>query len=90
MLETMLAGPMGCALFEFKKTDADRWQIFSPVSPETYDQEHSYWFANCRSKRSHGTHRHTVFQLYQQSMGQDLADTAFAAVKKVFGRISDS
>jgi 3-hydroxyisobutyrate dehydrogenase-like beta-hydroxyacid dehydrogenase len=33
---------------------------------------------------------HTVFQLYRQSMGQGLADQDFAAVKKVFERISDS
>jgi 3-hydroxyisobutyrate dehydrogenase-like beta-hydroxyacid dehydrogenase len=33
---------------------------------------------------------HTVFQLYRQSMGLGLADMDFAAVKKVFERISDS
>jgi hypothetical protein len=33
---------------------------------------------------------HTVFKLYRQSMGQGLADQDFAAVKKVFERISDS
>jgi hypothetical protein len=33
---------------------------------------------------------HTVFQLYRQSMGQGLADQDFAAVKKVFERISDA
>jgi 3-hydroxyisobutyrate dehydrogenase-like beta-hydroxyacid dehydrogenase len=33
---------------------------------------------------------HTVFQLYRQSMEQGLADQDFAAVKKVFERISDA
>ena len=49
MLETMLAGPMGCALFEFKKP-----------------------------------------MLIDESMGQGLADQDFAAVKKVYERISDA
>jgi hypothetical protein len=34
--------------------------------------------------------RYFSFQLYRQSMGQGIADMDFAAVKKVFERISDA
>jgi len=89
MLETMLAGPMGCALFEFKKPmliDGNFTAQF-PLKHMTKDIRFALQTAD--EKGAMVPIGHTVFQLYRQSMGQGLAEMDFAAVKKVFERISD-
>jgi 3-hydroxyisobutyrate dehydrogenase-like beta-hydroxyacid dehydrogenase len=90
MLETMLAGPMGCALFEFKKPMliADSFSAQFPLKHMTKDIRFALQTAD--ENGAMAPIGHTVFQLYRQSMGQGLADQDFAAVKKVFERISDS
>jgi len=89
MLETMLAGPMGCALFEFKKPmliDGNFTAQF-PLKHMTKDIRFALQTAD--EKGAMVPIGHTVFQLYRQSMGQGLAEMDFAAVKKTFERISD-
>ena len=90
MLETMLAGPMGCALFEFKKPMLidDSFSAQFPLKHMTKDIRFALQTAD--ENGAMAPIGHTVFQLYRQSMGQGLADMDFAAVKKVFERISDS
>jgi 3-hydroxyisobutyrate dehydrogenase-like beta-hydroxyacid dehydrogenase len=90
MLETMLAGPMGCALFEFKKPMLidDSLSAQFPLKHMTKDIRFALQTAD--ENGAMAPIGHTVFQLYRQSMGQGLADMDFAAVKKVFERISDS
>jgi len=89
MLETMLAGPMGCALFEFKKPMLidDSFSAQFPLKHMTKDIRFALQTAD--ENGAMAPIGHTVFQLYRQSMGQGLADMDFAAVKKVFERISD-
>ena len=89
MLETMLAGPMGCALFEFKKPMLidDSFSAQFPLKHMTKDIRFALQTAD--ENGAVAPIGHTVFQLYRQSMGQGLADMDFAAVKKVFERISD-
>ena len=89
MLETMLAGPMGCALFEFKKPMLidDRFSAQFPLKHMTKDIRFALQTAD--ENGAVAPIGHTVFQLYRQSMGQGLADMDFAAVKKVFERIND-
>jgi 3-hydroxyisobutyrate dehydrogenase-like beta-hydroxyacid dehydrogenase len=90
MLETMLAGPMGCALFEFKKPMLidDSFSAQFPLKHMTKDIRFALQTAD--ENGAMAPIGHTVFQLYRQSMGQGLADQDFAAVKKVFERISDA
>lgn len=90
MLETMLAGPMGCALFEFKKPMLidDSFSTQFPLKHMTKDIRFALQTAD--ENGAMAPIGHTVFQLYRQSMGQGLGDMDFAAVKKVFERISDS
>ena len=90
MLETMLAGPMGCALFEFKKPMLveDSFAPQFPLKHMTKDIRFALQTAD--ENGAMAPIGHTVFQLYRQSMGQGLADQDFAAVKKVFERISDA
>jgi 3-hydroxyisobutyrate dehydrogenase-like beta-hydroxyacid dehydrogenase len=90
MLETMLAGPMGCALFEFKKPMLidDSFAAQFPLKHMTKDIRFALQTAD--ENGAVAPIGHTVFQLYRQSMGQGLADQDFAAVKKVFERISDA
>jgi len=90
MLETMLAGPMGCALFEFKKPMLidDRFSAQFPLKHMTKDIRFALQTAD--ENGAMAPIGHTVFQLYRQSMGQGLAEQDFAAVKKVFERISDA
>jgi 3-hydroxyisobutyrate dehydrogenase-like beta-hydroxyacid dehydrogenase len=90
MLETMLAGPMGCALFEFKKPMLinDSYSSQFPLKHMTKDLRFALQTADDNGAMT--PIGHTVFQLYRQSMGQGLADMDFAAVKKVFERISDA
>ena len=90
MLETMLAGPMGCALFEFKKPMLidDNFSAQFPLKHMTKDIRFALQTAD--ENGAMAPIGHTVFQLYRQSMGQGLADQDFAAVKKVFERISDA
>jgi 3-hydroxyisobutyrate dehydrogenase-like beta-hydroxyacid dehydrogenase len=90
MLETMLAGPMGCALFEFKKPMLidDSFSAQFPLKHMTKDIRFALQTAD--ENGAMAPIGHTVFQLYRQSMGQGLADMDFAAVKKVFERISDA
>ena len=90
MLETMLAGPMGCALFEFKKPMLieDSFAAQFPLKHMTKDIRFALQTADENGATT--PIGHTVFQLYRQSMGQGLADQDFAAVKKVFERISDA
>jgi 3-hydroxyisobutyrate dehydrogenase-like beta-hydroxyacid dehydrogenase len=90
MLETMLAGPMGCALFEFKKPMLidDSFSAQFPLKHMTKDIRFALQTAD--ENGAMAPIGHTVFQLYRQSMGLGLADMDFAAVKKVFERISDS
>ena len=90
MLETMLAGPMGCALFEFKKPMLidDSFSAQFPLKHMTKDIRFALQTADDNGAMA--PIGHTVFQLYRQSMGQGLADQDFAAVKKVFERISDA
>ncbi len=90
MLETMLAGPMGCALFEFKKPMLidDSFAAQFPLKHMTKDIRFALQTAD--ENGAMAPIGHTVFQLYRQSMGQGLADQDFAAVKKVFERISDA
>jgi 3-hydroxyisobutyrate dehydrogenase len=89
MLETMLAGPMGCALFEFKKPMLidDRFSAQFPLKHMTKDIRFALQTAD--ENGAMVPIGHTVFQLYRQSMGQGLAEMDFAAVKKVFERISE-
>ncbi|NNL77972.1 MAG: NAD(P)-dependent oxidoreductase [Desulfobacterales bacterium] len=90
MLETMLAGPMGCALFEFKKPMLidDQFSAQFPLKHMTKDIRFALQTADDNGAMV--PLGHAVFQLYRQSMGQGLSDMDFAAVKKVFERISDS
>ena len=90
MLETMLAGPMGCPLFEFKKPMLidDSFSAQFPLKHMTKDIRFALQTAD--EKGATAPIGHTVFQLDRQSMGQGLADMDFAAVKKVFERISDA
>jgi 3-hydroxyisobutyrate dehydrogenase-like beta-hydroxyacid dehydrogenase len=90
MLEAMLAGPMGCALFEFKKPMLidNSFAAQFPLKHMTKDIRFALQTAD--ENGAMAPIGHTVFQLYRQSMGQGLADQDFAAVKKVFERISDS
>ena len=89
VLEVMLAGPMGCALFEFKKPmliDGSYSAQF-PLKHMTKDLRFALQTAD--ENGAMVPIGHTVFQLYRQSMEQGLADMDFAAVKKVFQRVSD-
>jgi 3-hydroxyisobutyrate dehydrogenase-like beta-hydroxyacid dehydrogenase len=90
MLETMLAGPMGCALFEFKKPMLidDSFSAQFPLKHMTKDIRFALQTAD--ENGAMAPIGHTVFQLYRQSMGQGLADQDFAAVKKVYNSNSDA
>jgi 3-hydroxyisobutyrate dehydrogenase-like beta-hydroxyacid dehydrogenase len=90
MLEIMLAGPMGCALFEFKKPMLieDRFAAQFPLKHMTKDMRFALQTAD--ENGAMVPIGHTVFQLFRQGMGQGLADMDFAAVKKIFEQISDT
>jgi len=88
MLTTMLSGPMVCPLFEFKKPMLidDRYAAQFALKHMTKDLRFALQTADeCGAPTPVG---HTIFQLYRQSMGLDLGDMDFAAVKKVFERMS--
>jgi 3-hydroxyisobutyrate dehydrogenase-like beta-hydroxyacid dehydrogenase len=89
MLETMLAGPMGCALFEFKKPMLieDSFPTQFPLKHMAKDIRFALQTADENGALT--PIGHTVFQLYRQSMGHGLGDMDFAAVKKVIERMSD-
>ena len=90
MLETMLAGPMGCALFEFKKPMLidNQFSAQFPLKHMTKDMRFALQTADDNGAMV--PIGHTAFQLYRQSVSLGLSDMDFAAVKKVFERISDS
>lgn len=89
MLETMLAGPMGCALFEFKKPMLIEGNFSAQFPLKHMTKDIRFALQTADEKGAMVPIGHTVFQLYRQSMGQGLAEMDFAAVKKVFERISD-
>ena len=89
MLDTMLSGPMGCALFEFKKEMLikDTFSAQFPLKHMTKDIRFALQTADENGAATPVAH--TVFQLYRESMGRDLSDMDFAAVKKVLEARSD-
>lgn len=90
MLETMLSGPMGCTLFEFKKEMLinDTFDAQFPLKHMMKDVRFALQTADENGAPT--PVGHTVFQLYRQSIGHGLSNMDFAAVKKVFERMSDS
>ena len=90
MLETMLAGPMGCALFEFKKPMLIDNQFSAQFPLKHMTKDIRFALQTADEKGAMVPIGHTAFQLYRQSVGLGLSDMDFAAVKKVFERISDS
>ena len=90
MLETMLAGPMGCALFEFKKPMLIDNQFSAQFPLKHMTKDIRFALQTADDEGAMVPIGHTAFQLYRQSVGLGLSDMDFAAVKKVFERISDS
>jgi 3-hydroxyisobutyrate dehydrogenase-like beta-hydroxyacid dehydrogenase len=90
MLETMLAGPMGCALFEFKKPMLIDNQFSAQFPLKHMTKDIRFALQTADDIGAMVPIGHTAFQLYRQSVGLGLSDMDFAAVKKVFERISDS
>ncbi|MGD8228314.1 MAG: NAD(P)-dependent oxidoreductase [Desulfobacteraceae bacterium] len=90
MLETMLSGPMGCALFEFKKEMLISGTFVAqfPLKHMTKDVRFALQAADENGAAM--PLGHALFQLYRQSVGQGLSTMDFAAVKKVLEAMSDS
>jgi 3-hydroxyisobutyrate dehydrogenase-like beta-hydroxyacid dehydrogenase len=89
MLQTILAGPMGCALFEFKKEMLATGN-FTPQFPLKHMTKDLRFALQTGDESGAATPiGSTVFQLYRQSLGKGLSDMDFAAVKKVLEAMSD-
>ncbi len=89
MLETILAGPMGCALFEFKKGMLASGD-YAPQFPLKHMTKDLRFALQTGDESGAATPiGSTVFQLYRQSVGKGFSDMDFAAVKKVLEAMSD-
>jgi 3-hydroxyisobutyrate dehydrogenase-like beta-hydroxyacid dehydrogenase len=89
MLETMLSGPMECALFEFKKPMLINGS-YSPQFPLKHmEKDLKFVIQTADEVGAAVPGGHAAFQLYRQAFGHGLADMDFAAVKKVFEAMSD-
>jgi 3-hydroxyisobutyrate dehydrogenase-like beta-hydroxyacid dehydrogenase len=89
MLQTILAGPMGCGLFEFKKEMLASGD-YAPQFPLKHMTKDLRFALQTGDESGAATPiGSTVFQLYRQSVGKGLSDMDFAAVKKVLEAMSD-
>lgn len=83
MLETVLAGPLGCGLYSMKE------EMFkSGEYPVQFPFKHMYKdlnfiMATAREKGMHARIGETLRALYEEGMALGLADLDFAAIKKV-------
>ena len=89
MLETMLSGPMGCALFEFKKPMLAGGSYPAQFPLKHMEKDLKFIIQTADEAGAAVPAGHTAFQLYRQALGHGLADSDFAAVKKVFEAMSD-
>jgi 3-hydroxyisobutyrate dehydrogenase-like beta-hydroxyacid dehydrogenase len=89
MLETMLSGPMGCALFEFKKPMLISGAYSAQFPLKHMEKDLKFIIQTADEAGAAVPGGHTAFQLYRQALGHGLADMDFAAVKKVFEMMSD-
>jgi 3-hydroxyisobutyrate dehydrogenase-like beta-hydroxyacid dehydrogenase len=89
MLETMLSGPMGCALFEFKKPMLISGTYAAQFPLKHMEKDLKFAIQTADEAGAAVPGGHTAFQLYRQALGRGLADMDFGAVKKVFEAMSD-
>lgn len=89
MLETMLSGPMGCALFEFKKPMLVNGSYSTQFPLRHMEKDLKFILQTADETGAAVPGGHNAFQLYRQALGHGLADMDFAAVKKVFEMMSD-
>jgi 3-hydroxyisobutyrate dehydrogenase-like beta-hydroxyacid dehydrogenase len=89
MLETMLSGPMGCALFEFKKPMLISGNYSAQFPLKHMEKDLRFVVQTADEAGAAVPAGHNAFQLYRQALGHGLADMDFAAVKKVFEAMSD-
>jgi 3-hydroxyisobutyrate dehydrogenase-like beta-hydroxyacid dehydrogenase len=89
MLETMLSGPMGCALFEFKKPMLISGNYSAQFPLKHMEKDLRFVVQTADEAGAAVPAGHITFQLYRQALGHGLADMDFAAVKKVFEAMSD-
>ncbi|RME67478.1 MAG: NAD(P)-dependent oxidoreductase, partial [Nitrospirae bacterium] len=88
-LDTVLAGPLGCGLFNIKKE-----MLLKGEYPTQFPLKHmlkDLRFALQEADASGASVAvgHSIFQLYRQAYGKGLGDDDFAAVKKVIEAMSD-
>jgi 3-hydroxyisobutyrate dehydrogenase-like beta-hydroxyacid dehydrogenase len=89
MLETMLSGPMGCALFEFKKPMLISGKYSAQFPLKHMEKDLRFVIQTADEAGAAVPAGHSTFQLYRQALGHGLADLDFAAVKKVIEEMSD-
>jgi len=89
MLETMLSGPMGCALFEFKKPMLISGSYSAQFPLKHMEKDLKFVIQTADEVGAAVPSGHAAFQLYRQALGHGLADMDFAAVKKVLEAMSD-
>ena len=89
ILNTILAGPMGCGLYELKKPMLinDSYATQFPLKHMTKDLRFALQTAD--EKGATAPIGNAIFQIYRQSMGHGLGDQDFAAVKKIIETMSD-
>ena len=89
LLETLLAGPMGCPLFEFKRPMLIN-DAYDPQFPLKHMAKDVRFALRTADETGAATPLgHVLFQLYRQGVGHGLADMDFAAVKKVLEAMND-
>ena len=89
ILNTILAGPMGCGLYEFKKPMLinDSYATQFPLEHMTKDLRFALQTAD--ENGASAPVGNAIFQIYRQSMGHGFGNQDFAAVKKIIETMSD-
>ena len=89
IIDTMLAGPLGCALFNLK-IDMLKDGAYAPQFPLKHMAKDLRFVLQtadeCGAAAPAG---HAIFQLYRQGVGSGLGDLDFAAIKKVLESMGD-
>ena len=89
ILDTILAGAMGCMLYEIKKPMIiqDSYGAQFPLKHMTKDLRFALQTAD--ENGAAAPICSSIFQIYRQSVGHGLGDQDFAAVKKTLERMND-
>ena len=89
IIETLLAGPLGCGLFNLKSEMLMEGDYPTQFPFKHMTKDIRFVLQTADEKGAPTPVGHAVFQLYRHGMGQGMGDMDFAAVKKVLDAMCD-